>query len=375
MGGKRAIPSRREVVFVLIAFALLWLCLELGTLVYWWLGPQAPKHRMQPLYRDHPYRAFALTPHAIDRHRTASFNSVGFRGAEISKEKPPGTIRIACLGASTTFSIGATTDTSTYPARMEKLLLEHYRDTSLRLQVINAGVPASVSLESLINFQTSLLDFSPDIAIFHNGINEAWFMVDWPASRFESDYSHARCTLAFPPPKWWEYSPFLSARFARNSLRNPYFPANMAHLEAFVVSDWRAADLGQHGEIGRLEPRMVAAYERNLLSFVSTARGHDIIPVLSTQVFHHELARFIPWVQALERLNQASRDVAARESVVMIDFARLMPWNPAYFSDGCHLIDTPEGLGRKARIFADQLIHHGLIEQAAAKQRRAASEK
>jgi len=59
----------------------------------WWFGLIVPRR----------YLGYALAPNLVDgpnRH-----NSLGFRGEEFPREKPPGETRIACLGASTTYTI------------------------------------------------------------------------------------------------------------------------------------------------------------------------------------------------------------------------------------------------------------------------------
>src|SRR5688572_16962221 len=51
-------------------------------------------------------------------------NSHGFRGPEISVAKPPGTIRIITVGASTTFDACISNDAETWPARLQHWLGE-----------------------------------------------------------------------------------------------------------------------------------------------------------------------------------------------------------------------------------------------------------
>jgi len=360
LSAKTPISLLKGIVFTLVAVALVWLCLELFILVDLWLRPWGGPSDEVVLYGPHPYRAFAPVPNTMDRVKRRSFNSLGLRGPEISIEKPADTIRILCLGGSTTFSDGATTNATTYPARMERLLREHYRDAPFRIEVVNAGVQAYNSLESLIYFQTSLLDLSPDIAVFHHAINDCWFMVEMPG--FQSDFSHARRTFTIPPPKRWEYSPFLSWWFSREaSLSNLYFPPGFVNLNVPVLVHPEIATDPMKGLHGEMEPRMVAAFERNTRNFLSVARGNGVIPVISTQSFCDDGGR---WTRSLAQLNQVTRDIATSESVGMIDFAQILPWNSEDYYDWSHLTDTPNGLGRQAEIFAQGLINMRAIEQA-----------
>jgi hypothetical protein len=59
-------------------------------------------------------------------------NSLGFRGDEFSKEKPPGTFRIIALGASTTFSAEASSNDAIWTALLQKKLQGAYSDAELK---------------------------------------------------------------------------------------------------------------------------------------------------------------------------------------------------------------------------------------------------
>jgi len=356
------ISLSRKLAFSCAAVVLAWVLVEIELLVWGWVasgesGPQFPL-----LYQAHPYRAYAPVPNRVDRAREARFNSFGLRGPEIALQKPPNTIRVVCLGGSTTFGNSASSNTRTYPARMERLLREHYREAPFRIEVINAGVGFYSSLESLIDFETRLLDLSPGVAVVHHGINDGWFML--PRGDFRSDYSHARRTFGPPTRKWWLYSPLLSRLFGRQLGTNLYVPNPNPSLVSMIFTPPDIADRVNRRPRSQLEPPMVAAFERNLRNFISVARANGIIPVLSTQSFIDDTSAGGHWIGAVRRLNAVTLDVAVRESVDAIDFARFLPWNPDDYDDVCHLKDTPGGLGRQAEIFARRLIEGRVLERA-----------
>jgi lysophospholipase L1-like esterase len=99
-----------------------------------------------------------------------SINSLGFRGDEFSRQKPPDTVRIACVGASTTFCIEATSNETTWPARLQSLLQAQQPDVNI--EVINAGVGGYLMDESLKNVQYRVLPLQPDLVIFYEGHND-----------------------------------------------------------------------------------------------------------------------------------------------------------------------------------------------------------
>ena len=86
-----------------------------------------------------PYTGYRHRPLAVGtypNHVPAKANSLGFRDAETTLEKPPGTFRILMLGDS--FTVGANVEQSeAYPQVLERLLDS---TSARRIEVINAGV-------------------------------------------------------------------------------------------------------------------------------------------------------------------------------------------------------------------------------------------
>lgn len=376
MTKKTPITVRKCIVFALVAVLAIWLGLDFSLFCCLWLRPKRPKEdESELLYRAHPYRAFAPVPGMTSRKGDVSFNSLGIRGPEIRPAKPPNAIRIVCMGGSTTFGTAATTDSHAVPARMEQLLRARYADAPFRIEVINAGVSASVSLESLIYFETEILNLSPDIVVFHDVLNDGWLMVR--CLGFQSDYSNARRTLTIPRPALWEYSPFLSYFFAESSLSNPYGFGRAASLADLVFTQPMLYWDYRRGTWNELDRTMLASFERNLRSAVYVARGNGVIPVFATAVivpYGPENPSGHLMHRAVEDLNRVMRDTATSESVPVIDVARMMPWSREAFADACHLVDGPKGLGRKAEVFADELMRMQLIEQVARRRHLAREE-
>jgi len=104
-----------------------------------------------------------------------SINSHGFRGPEISIEKPANTYRIFVVGGSTTFGTGVS-DIETTPFLLQK----KFDDTGLdfHVQVINAGIPGIGSEVELQLIKSRLVNYNPDLVIVYDGVNEVWQNVD-----------------------------------------------------------------------------------------------------------------------------------------------------------------------------------------------------
>lgn len=353
----------RRILFSFLPLIIGWVVMEGLVLAYYLLAPTAPSKERHMLYSPHAYRNYQLTPNVVDLEDHSSHNAHGLRGRFLPLYKTTGTIRIACLGGSTTYNTSATTDSRTYPARLETVLREHYSSAPFVIEVINAGHPAYTSLETLVLFETLVLDFSPDVAIFHHGLNDTWEGTQFP--NFQGDYTHARHTFGPLEVRAWEYSPLLTFLFRKaTSPFNPYAPNRSVDLIRLIhneTDDTKKLSQAQRQERVR---RCIDTLERNVLTFLALARGNGVIPVLSTMSSRQAENLY---GDALLAWNERLRVIAKRESVAFVDFANELPWDPRAYYDTIHLRDRPEGLGRKAKIFADVLIRERIIEQAVAK--------
>ena len=100
-------------------------------------------------------------------------NSFGFRSPEISEDKPPGRLRIAFLGGSTTFCGEASSNEMTWPHLVWKAL--HERWPGLDLDYINAGVPAYRTPTLLQALEKRVARFKPDVIVIYEATNDLSF--------------------------------------------------------------------------------------------------------------------------------------------------------------------------------------------------------
>jgi len=364
-----AMRRRRRWPLIFPAIAAGWLLAEIViAAIGAWVSP-APLAALRRVYRPHPYRVYALIPGSRSKAGHFTINSQGFRGPEIEPCKPSGTVRIACLGDSTTFGEAATADDHTWPARLERRLRERYVKPGGQLsgiEVINAGVPGYTSLESLIHFETWVLDYQPDIAIFDHGLNDAVFMACF--RDFSSEYTHARKVFEIPRPQLWEHSLLLSSLFpARRTIANPYWsdrrPSQAEWLDRLTLTDPQRPAVDEAEQRHCFRPERIAVFARNVRNFVFVARGQGVVPVLATVVYAPQAGFF---ADVVGQINESLRKVATELSVPCVDLAREMPWSAEAFVDASQPRDGPEGLERAGRIFADELIRQKLVERAAA---------
>jgi len=102
---------------------------------------------------------------------TININSYGFRGSELTFEKPENTFRIFGVGGSTMMGSGSTSDVTTIPGFLQQSFDEIMFNP--KIQVINAGISGAWSHTETNLIKNKLLKFEPDLIIVYDGWNDA----------------------------------------------------------------------------------------------------------------------------------------------------------------------------------------------------------
>jgi len=98
------------------------------------------------------------------------YNSYGFRGPELSKEKPDNTIRIFLVGGSTLANDEYTDEFFTTKGQMQQKIDE--LNLEVEVEIINAAIASAKSWHELQLAEEKLYDFKPDIIIHYTGWND-----------------------------------------------------------------------------------------------------------------------------------------------------------------------------------------------------------
>lgn len=106
----------------------------------------------------------------------AHINNLGYRGKDISLEKPAGKLRILVMGDSFTFGVGAE-DNETVPVVLEKRLIEK----NIPAEVINAGIGHASPVRHYVNLRDIHLRLNPDVVVLLLDLTDLWD--DWHAER------------------------------------------------------------------------------------------------------------------------------------------------------------------------------------------------
>jgi len=316
---------------------------------------------------------FAPTPNFEDgpnRH-----NAYGLRGAELEVPKPEGEFRIACIGASMSYTSQVKDWTRSYPDVMESEL-EQLGHSSVR--TLNAGCNNWTSIESLISYQLRLRPLEPDLLIVYHGPNDLKARFVWPPEKFRADYGgSARPPVDLMMVPLWQHSSLLRAFAVRMGyirshadLSNTLAPLSPdSHWERFNrqlrLGTFPSHPFGKIPVERILRMNTTEHYESNLRALVACAALDGARVVLATfqPVDAGVYVKSEKGRRLLERgyreMNEALARVAADTTAVLYDFAAQMPNDPQYFADDVHV--NVEGARIKGELFARFLDGSGLL--------------
>ena len=103
---------------------------------------------------------------------TIHINIEGFRGPEITKDKPENTFRVFVVGGSSTLGVGVL-DNETSSAYLQ----EEYNKAGLgfNVEVINAGISSAWSATETSMIKERLVNYDPDLIIVYDGWNDLFY--------------------------------------------------------------------------------------------------------------------------------------------------------------------------------------------------------
>jgi lysophospholipase L1-like esterase len=308
-------------------------------------GPVASIYEKDELLGRRPRPGAAM----LGSKRSLSINRWGFRGRDIPREKPPGTVRIAAVGDSTTFGMEASSDDAVWVSRVADLLNEDASDR--RYDAINAGMPGYSLAACALQLSERIISFDPDVVIVCAITTD---LVEHTRRRFpsqESDSDSRRGLTAWA----YEYSLLL----------------NLIRLN---TSAFRARNIPQQRH-DRLDDAGVEQYARRLERIIDICRQRDVEVILCTSarafgdeaaptsqyrlaqtaLAHNSSLSLAGLNDAYARYNNAVRSVAHEHRVTLVDLDALVPKRRAYFADSIHFSDAGHELAARAiaRVISD----------------------
>jgi len=264
-------------------------------------------------------------------------NSLGFRGPEIAVPKPAGTVRIAFLGASTTWCGEVSSNEKVWPHLVAAQLRHAYPKAAI--DYVNAGVPGYTVESSIANLRHRVAPLQPDVIVIYHATN---------------DLSGELRDLA------------VAKGVIRDSkVQTPLWPSNYSLLWNLAEKNVRVwlAQKKAEANIGRLdvEPRVLGDnFRRELTALVRAAQQQAkvvAVATFSTQLRTGQTADqqlqasasglyYMPFMTpagllvSYKRYNEIIAEVARSTGAVLVGGEDAIPGDRAHFTDTVHFTDA-----------------------------------
>ncbi|MFN0118941.1 MAG: SGNH/GDSL hydrolase family protein [Blastocatellia bacterium] len=328
-------PTLRIKIFVTLGAVLIGFALaEAAVRIRQYVRYGATKTSLYDMARDNVSGLMIPTP--SQQTGSIRIDTRGFRNPELSVPKPAGTIRLAFLGASTTFCAEVSSNAHTWPDLVTAAARQKWSGTGF--DYVNAGVPGYKLTDIQVTLDKRVAPLAPDVIIFYEATNDL--------TKDTRLLAEAQGLVKGGPvdnPSW----------LAKYSAAWFLIEKNM---------QLRARQQGAREAQNRLQydaPALATGYEKRLRDLVTAAQKTARLVVLTTfttkarrqQTPEQLLASYntalfyMPWMSVegllsgFEAYNDALRRVARDTGALLIEDEFSIPGDDAHFRDTVHFTD------------------------------------
>jgi hypothetical protein len=179
------VSDKKQLLFAIILIAIAIVVVELFLLGFQFLiwecdfvaaeiYPNIDYFKQKQICLDYQSLSYnwGLNPYNTPNQKTDTYtiNNFGFRGDNITFEKPNNTYRIFLIGGSTGFGWGSTSDQTTISGYIQQEF--DNANLEINVEVINAGITGTASIQETYRIKNSLFKFNPDMIIVYGGLND-----------------------------------------------------------------------------------------------------------------------------------------------------------------------------------------------------------
>ena len=266
-----------------------------------------------------------------------SINSLGFRGPEIAMPKPPGTVRLAFLGASTTWCGEVSGNQTVWPHLVTEALSRTY--PRARLDYVNGGVPGYTMESILKNLQHRVGPLKPDVIVIYEVSNNLSGELRELAAKRGIIGDAKVQELTWPSRHsllWYLVEKNLRVLAAQRAAQSV-----QARLEvdAGTLGDEFRNSLTQLVVAARANASLVA-----LATFsIQPRRDQSAEQQMRASASAFFYAPFVTTrllIDGYERYNQIVREVARETGVLLIEGEHDIPGDSVHFTDTVHFSDA-----------------------------------
>lgn len=290
-----------------------------------------------PRYTPAPSLNYIPTPNYVHAD-VEQHNADGYRGERLPLSKGASTLRVLCLGGSTTYGSAVKHPDQSYPAQLQLLLTEQLPlGTYDQVEVINAGAEAATSAEELAYYHFKFRYYNPDIVVLHTGGNDA--LTDPNDFRYQPDYTHFRNVNMhipeLPAPAKLIFRSYLLSFISINFYYRPLVERNYVLSAAPDDNDidWYDAE--------QVDTGINADGFYNNVDLLLNEIKHDghqvlIMPFIINK--EHEFSAKNPnYVKRVDEINITLTELTAKYNAIWVPFKKSTINSPDSWKDDCHL--------------------------------------
>jgi len=289
-----------------------------------------------------------------------STNAFGFRGPAIAQPKPYDTIRLAFLGASTTYCAEVSGESQVWPALVTDAL--RLRFPSAKFDFVNGGVPGYTVASSRKNLANRIAALQPDVIVVYHATNDLSGEVNRLAAEAGlrgNDFGQS----------WLERHSLLWELVVKNlrvwrATRRQSDGAGRLHVQA--------EKLGRefHDQLsGLLREAQATGAARVAIATFSTHLRPGQTPTQQERAAVSALV-YMPFMtyqgllDGFARYNAIVREVAGAEAALLIDGEDTIPGDSVHFVDSVHFSDA--GSQAMAKRVAEALASDVVVQELVA---------
>ncbi|MET0082035.1 MAG: SGNH/GDSL hydrolase family protein [Sedimenticola sp.] len=260
-------------------------------------------------------------------------NNIGFRGPDLVLEKSDNTLRLAFLGASTTYD-AYSPEGKNWPHLVSSKLQQL---ADCETDFVNGGKPGYSSDETIKLFNNFIEKTTPDIVlIFPSDINSD---LEWQAEQQGLDVDHT--SYRSPLNDYSLLLQKLEKNFRIIRLqRGAEKRAKKLHMEKDVLVERFKSNLSRMIDAVSAKERIVVVITiSDLLRREMSMR--ELVKAGNTRLYYMPYAYLPDVIELREAYNVAIEEIADREGVVLVSGENDIPASSRFFTDSVHY--TPDG--------------------------------